>query len=231
MNVKIYSIESPDWVKQLNDEMMTENTDGDLEASKSYCYDTMSFDEVLMLAKRDPAAYGELCIRMNKNIRIVVAYHCNRNPNLNFDDTCFRMNVILKKAIEIYDPEKGDFMHLFRSMYKKNMTWTGWKESVRYQRELETFGKRISYAEAVLLLSDANNEENVYQNRAIGIDLREYARNLSGRKKEIFTLYYLKNCSVQEICNIVQEPYSTVYTILKAMFEEFKRFIGENKKE
>ncbi len=230
MNAKIYSVESPKWINQLYDEMQTEKTDGEFTQTKSYLYDCMSFDELVMQAKYEPEAFGELISRMAVNIKKMVTSFCNRNPNLDFDDCYFRMMALLKKAIAIYDPEKGDFLHLFRRMYKKNMTWMGWKESVRYQRESEVLGKRVSYVEAVSLLSDANNEENVFQNRATSVDLREYISKLSLRKREIFTLY-LNNYTVQQICEIVKEPYSTIYTMVKNLINEFKDYIGENHDE
>ncbi len=230
MNAKIYSVESPKWITHLYDELLFEKDDREFTPPESYIYDSMSFVELVTQAKYDPAAFGELVCRMAVNIRKMVASFCNRNPNLDFDDCYFRMLVLLKKAIAIYDPKKGDFLHLFRKMYKKNMTWMGWKETVRYQRESEILGKRVSYVEAIALLSDSNNEENVFRNRATSIDLREYISKLSMRKKEIFTLY-LNNYSVQQICEIVQEPYSTVYTMVRNLVNEFKEFIGESHKE
>jgi hypothetical protein len=224
LNAKIYSIKSLPWVSTLYDETVSLFPEDEklLGNGHSYLYDNLSLEELVLVAKEDSEAMTDVLNRLIYTIHRWATTASRMNPNVEFSRIYDALTDILRHAVNIYDPNKGKFLHLYRKMCANLVFHKSIRASEEYKREVAIFGRRVEMDENFSGLSDSMPLQDDFRRRATAIDLKEFLETLPERKKSIFRLY-LRNVPVGEIAKMKKEPYTTVYSIIQNLIRKFNR--------
>lgn len=219
-------------VSKLNSSLSLDNKRNPLESTfkddslfqvYNYEYEEYSLDELVLLAKYDKNALEELQLRISPSLVSFTNAVCLQNKYLNFTECYIIFKKISLKAVRIFDPSfQNPFIHLLRAMLKLEAKNIEKKEAIRYTREKNALGTRVS--EETLYMFDSGCQENdELQNLLLELDIDEFLETLKPKQKEIFILYY-HQCSYQQIANDLHMPASTVAYWIRKILSLARKF-------
>ncbi len=221
---KIYSFRVRRWICNLYDKIIYSCLPGEemLGGSQSYMYDSLSLEELVIMAKKDTEATGDVLNRLINTIYQLSKATVRINPTLEFNVIYYALVDALHNAIKAFDPSKGEFLHFYRKMCSVICTRCSARAYTNLHREVSLLGHRVMDVDFdnVSAFNEYSNQETYYRNRAIRLDLKDFVETLPERKKRIFLLY-LKNVPVGKIAEMENQPYTTIYSIIMSLIKKF----------
>ncbi len=179
-------------------------------------------NELASVAKNNEEAKEELHQRFQPLMTTFMKIYAKKYKVLTRVEISSKVEDVFAKAIEIFEQRLGSFIHLLRKMITLNITGMAIKKYRQQLNQNKNYGIRVSLIDNDMPLynNSINALNDVYQKRAISIDLREFIQTLPSPKKEIFSMYCM-NYSVTEIAKIVNMPYSTCMTNIISIKKSF----------
>lgn len=186
-------------------------------------FENYSLDELVRLAKKQPEALLEFHTRIAPALVKFTNAVCNQNHYLDFSECYIHFKKTASKAIEIYDPKfQKPYIHLLRAMLKLETKNLEKKEAIRYTRERDFWGQRVS-SDQVYLFDAKSDYEKEIEDILLSADIEAFIKTLMPRQQELFLMYY-HQMTLQEIGRTLNIPTSTVAYWLKKILSLAKRF-------
>lgn len=190
--------------------------------AQGYTYQDFGFNDLAVKAKIDIDCQNELFQRMSGYL-YRYANSCAQNMyGADVSNVLVTFYDTVRRAVEIYEPTKGPFIHLVRKMLKNAILSYGRKEARLYHKQMRYFERLKQNPAYQYFLEDASNingedEEKIRQS----LDLEEYKNWLNEGERRILELY-LKDYTCDEIAEAMELSKSTVSNILNRIIEELK---------
>lgn len=191
--------------------------------SLSYDFSHMSIEQVALQAKTDKECFFELFNRMIPDMyrQCQCIVHIKKNI-IEFSDAFAMLVKVLKKGVMSYDESRGKFKHFYYFLSAFALKRTESNSKRDYARQSKYLGKRVTIQDFdTPYISDIKPIDEEYQKKATKIDLDEFLNKLTGRKKEILTLYFF-GYTYRQISDMLIIPYTTIVSIVKKLIEEFE---------
>ena len=188
----------------------------------SYDYKGYGLSEIVLLSKYDRLALDEYLHRIDATLYSYSRCYVRVHNFAEFTEVYSHLEKTALTAVKLFNPLKGDFMHLFRRMMKISLNFISKNNAVSYLREVKYFGLKIRDAEAYKFLCDSQpSGEQVEESIRMKLDLEEYQKYLTSQEKTILELY-LKSFSFLEISSYTGVPVSTVSYQIYIILDELK---------
>lgn len=194
-NVKIYVLTSDKLSVDLMDSVTSfyRKEQATFQVSNSYEYNYLSLHQLVMLAKRRKYAMDILINQSLKDIIVRSKAIVRRNPNLTFEEVYFNSIHLLKKCVQSYQSDKGEFDHYFHSAMFQNVRYMNYSYARRLDVERKKYGCRVdmtSFSDNHLLCDCSPDVNKTYQIKALRVDAEEYVASLEGMEKEVMRLFF-----------------------------------------
>ena len=188
-------------------------------------YAGFDLNEIIMLAKSDPDAKEEYIDRIHGQIEAAARNFHLKKKFIDESDIYSRLADTALQAIEIYDPEKGDAMHLLNRMFKISMTYLAKDKACEYSRMLKYYGNRVGDPEAYSYQKSLESCEEETKMMEYRSEVEEYMDLLTETEKSILTMYS-HHLTFEEIGKRLNIPTSTVSNSVYQMISELRMRLG-----
>lgn len=223
---KIYSVRIRPWLSSLYDNVMYSFSSDEnlLKNGQSYQYDSLSLEELVVMAKKDDDAIGDVLNRLIDTIYRISVNATKANPSLEFGQIYYSLIDALHRAIKIFDPKKGEFLHFYRKMCSIITVRCNMRAYENQRRQERSYGYRVEYVEKEIpsAFMECNSLDENYRNKAIRLDLEDFIASLPEKKKRIF-LMYLRQVPVGKIAELEGQPYTTIYSVIMQLIKKFNQ--------
>jgi hypothetical protein len=222
-----YAISSPAFLAEYFDGLFFK-IDGRKEFEPiNYDYMGHNLNELAMLAKTIPSAMDEFLKRVDATIFSCARSFIKYKRYLDFSEIYSSLQKTAVEGVRIFDPSKGEFIHLLRRMMKISLHFTTKNSALAYVREVKYFGQRMKEDSCQSFFCDSKSiigpeDESV----RMKLDLDDYRQFLTDKEKTILDLY-LQSFTFAEIGFYTDIPVSTVsyevYLMIDELRERFQR--------
>ncbi len=189
--------------------------------------DFAGFDlaEIIQLAKTNDAAKEEYILRIHRQIEIAARNYHLKKKYISEDDIYLRLADTAMAAVKIYNPEKGDVVHLLNRMFKIAYRYLCKEKAADYERELRYFGTRIRDSEICTYPLAIQNAEDEKKKLDYKLQLEDYMKYITEKERGMLTLYSY-SLTFDEIGKKMGLPTSTVSNSIYRMIAELKNRMG-----
>ncbi len=187
-----------------------------------YSYDFLDFplDELAMKAKDVPMCMDEILRRYSNLVQGASRRFVEAHPGEDFDELVIYLFNVLRKAVQLYDIDKGHFENLSKSMLRLSILHFASRRSRDISTEIKYLGTRLTdSAQEGVLMDSLASPEQMSEEVKLKLDMEQYESYLDDRQKEIFSLYRL-GFTYREIADKLHLSHSYVGLVLSEIIKD-----------
>lgn len=193
--------------------------------SYSYEFDCLNLAELVVQARKSKPAMDEYFRRIGTTLFRTAKSYVADHPYLDFSEVYAKIEKTAYEAVSVFDPAKGNFLHLFRRMLKISLLYYSKTQAMLHQRSLDHFGQQVRDDQYLAAFCDSDASlalDSPAEEIARGIDLDSFREVLTPQEKKILD-YYLKDYTIENIAGLLHLPPSTVSYRLYLLLDELRQ--------
>lgn len=185
-----------------------------------YEYKDMTLSELAYLGKNDIEAKNELISRLKQSIILTSYKMYKQNNTIKVEDIQHLLFSMANKAIQKYNPEKGEFIHYYRSIASRAFAYAISAMIKEKQKEKTYLGIRVSYLDVdTPFLSDVTYSRS-FPSGVTWLDFDLFFKEYPNSQKEVMMMYF-KGYTIKEISQHLHETFNYVTSLIYRLKRKF----------
>lgn len=186
----------------------------------NYNYNDKTLSELACMGKYDEEARDELVSRLKQSIVLTSYKMYKQNSTISIEDIQHLLFSMANKAIQKYNPEKGEFIHYYRSMASRAFAYAISAAIKEKQKEKTYLGVRVSYLDVdTPCFSDVMTLRS-FPLGVTWLDFDVFFKDYPSSQREVMMMYF-KGYTIKEISKHVNETFNYVTSLIYRLKKKF----------
>ena len=185
-----------------------------------YDFLDLPLDELASKAKDIPECMDEILNRYANLIQGTSRKFIEAHPGEDFNELVIYLFNVVRKAVQLYDIEKGHFENLSKSMLRLSILHFASRRSRDIATEIKYLGSRLTDVSSQCILMDSlASGERLSEEVKLKLDMEQYEKYLNPQEKEIFSMYRM-GFTYREIADKMGVSHSYVGLVLTEIIKD-----------